>query len=70
MPLDLRYSNSAHYTVETCLLTNVNWILTGIFALIVMTPRTSVVPLRMVKPAFYSAKYGAVMQKCLPPCYT
>jgi hypothetical protein len=36
MPLDLRYSNSAHYTVETRLLTNVNWILTGLFALIVM----------------------------------
>src|ERR1700728_4582956 len=34
MPLDLRYSNSARYTVETCLPTNLDWILTGIYALI------------------------------------
>jgi hypothetical protein len=32
MPLDFRYSNPARYTVETCLPTNVNWILTGILS--------------------------------------
>ena len=32
-PLDLRYSNSARYTVEACLPTNVYWIFTGISAL-------------------------------------
>jgi hypothetical protein len=54
MPLDLRYSNSAHYTVETCLLTNVNWILTGIFALIVMelTDIAGVYRTNLALPAF------------------